>query len=193
MDVAGRDELGHHGGNTAGTMIVLTQIFTGRLQVHQKRQAEAHLFPIGNFEFDPDVPCNAIQVIGRIGGAANGSIHGNGVLEGLACHDLRRRQIFKHHFHGAAAGLIGHLSALAVGRRDRRIAGQRHAQGLGQGVHRRGRAHGVAEACRRGGRCHKLNKAFVIQFASCEFFPRHPYDCAGPGALALVPAVEHGA
>ena len=46
---------------------------------------------------------------------------------------------------------IGHLPALAVRRRNRRAAGQRHAERLGDGVHRRCRAHRVAVAERRRG------------------------------------------
>ena len=35
-----------------------------------------------------------------------------------------RLQVLPHHLHGAAAGLVGDLPALPVGRRDRRAARQ---------------------------------------------------------------------
>ena len=100
-------------------------------------------------------------------------------------------QVLPHHLDDALAGQVGHLLALAVGRRDGRAAGQAHAQRLGERVHGRGRAHGVAVAGRRRRRGHQLQELLVVDLAARHHLARLPHDGAGAGALALVPAVEH--
>ena len=100
-------------------------------------------------EFDADMAGQGVDVDRRIGRAADRGIDDDAVLERLAGQDIRRLEIFPHHLDDALAGLIGDLAALAIGRRNRRAAGQRHAERFGQRVHRRGRAHGVAMADRR--------------------------------------------
>ena len=64
--------------------------------------------------------------------------------------DVRGLQVVLDHLHDAPAGQMRHHPAAAVDRRDRGIARQRHAQRLGHARHRRGGAHGVAGAGRRG-------------------------------------------
>ena len=50
------------------------------------------------------------------------------------------RQVLPHHVDDAPAGLGGHADVVGVGRRDRRGAGQRHAERLGHRHHGGGRA-----------------------------------------------------
>ena len=127
----------------------------------------------------------------RVGRAADRRIDHDGVLERLARQDVGRFQILPHHLDRAQPGLVGDLAALAIGRRDRGAAGQRHAERFGQRVHRRGRAHGVAMADRgrRGG--DDLHELLVVDLAGGHPLARFPHHRAGAGALALVPAVQH--
>jgi hypothetical protein len=83
------------------------------------------------------------------------------------------------------------LPALAVGRRDRCRTGQLHAQRLGQRVHGRRRAHGVAVADRGRRRGDQVGEFFVVDFAGGPQLARLPLDGARAGALALEPAVQH--
>ena len=71
---------------------------------------------------------------------------------------------------GTQPGLVGDLAALLVGRRNGGAAGQRHAQRLGERVHGRRRAHGVAMADRgrRGGG--DVDELVVIDAAGGQFF-----------------------
>ena len=86
---------------------------------------------------------------------------------------------------------IGDLAALAVGRGDRRAAGQAHAERLGERVHGRGGAHRVAMADRgRGGR-DDFHELLIVDLALGEIRARAPDDCARAGALAVMPPVVH--
>ena len=99
----------------------------------------------------------------------------------------------QHHFDDAPAGFVGDLAALAMGRGDRRAAGQAHAERLGERVHGRGGAHRVAMADRgRGGR-DDLHELLIVDLALGEIRARAPDDRARAGALAMMPAVVHRA
>jgi hypothetical protein len=62
---------------------------------------------------------------------------------------------------------------------------------LGQRIHRRGGAHGVAMADRGRGRTDDLDEFTVVDLALGQLFARLPHHRARAGALAMVPAVEH--
>ena len=121
VDLAGTDQFGDDGGHAAGAVIILAQIFAGGLQVDQQRQVIAVLFPVDDGRARcRDGAAMAFRWFGALVEPPMAVLTRDGVLEGLARHDLRRRQVFLHHVDDAAAGLIGHLAALAVGRGDRR-------------------------------------------------------------------------
>ena len=86
---------------------------------------------------------------------------------------------------------IRHPAALAIRRRDRGAAGQRHAQRLGQRVHRRRRAHRVAMPDRWRRRRHHLHELVVADLALGEELAAFPDDGAGAGQAALPPAIQH--
>ena len=115
----------------------------------------------------------------------------DGVLERLARHDLRGLQVLPHHLDDALAGEIGDLPALLVRRGNCGAAGQHHAERLGERVHRRRRAHRVAEAGRRRRGGDQLEIFRPVDLAGGLHLLREPLDRAGAGALALVPAVQH--
>jgi hypothetical protein len=88
-------------------------------------------------------------------------------------------------------GLERDLRAFAIGRRDRGTAGQGHAERLGQRIHGRGGAHGVAMADRGRGRRNDGEEFPVVDLAGGEILACLPDHCAGTGPLALPPAIQH--
>ncbi len=67
VDLAGLDQLGDDGGNAAGAVIVLAQIFTGGLEVDDQRQVIAVLLPVGDGQFDAEMGRDGVQVVRRVG------------------------------------------------------------------------------------------------------------------------------
>ena len=191
MAFAGLEQLPHHGRQTTGAVIFFAQIFPRRLHVHQERHVVTDLFPILDCQFHANMPGDGIDMDRRIGRAANGRIGDDGVLESLAGKDVSGLEVFMHQGDRAHAGFIGDLPTLAVRRRDRSAAGQRHAKRLGQRIHGRCGAHGVAMADRRRRRRHDVEEFLVADLAGGVVFARLPDDGAGAGAFALPPAVQH--
>ena len=181
-----------HRRHAAGAMEFLAEVFAGRHAVHQQRDLVANAVPVADVEFDADVARNRIDVRRAVGRAADRGRQHDGVLERLARHNLRRAQVFVHHIDDAAAGLVGHLRALAVRRGNGCAAGQRHAESFGEAVHRQRGTHAVAMADRRCGAGDHFQEFVVVDAAGGHFGARMPDHGAGTGALALEPAVEHG-
>ena len=136
---------------------------------------------------------DGVDVDRGVGRAADGAVDHDRVLERLASQDVGRLQVLPHHVDDAPARLVGDLAALAVRRRDRGAAGQAHAERLGERVHRRGRAHGVAMADRRRGGGDDLHELLVVDLALGEVGARLPDDRPRARALAVMPAVVHRA
>ena len=86
------------------------------------------------------------QVQAGVGRAADGHIHGDGVLERLLGHDVARQEVLRVQVHNQVPGLPGQGDARAVRGRGQRPVGHGHAQRLGQHVHTVGRAHQRAGA-----------------------------------------------
>ena len=86
----------------------------------------------------------------RVGRTADGGVHADGVEERLAGQDVGGFAVGLHHFDDLRTSAVGAFLPVAVRCGNRRRAGQRHAQGLGQRVHRRRSAHRVAKTRRRG-------------------------------------------
>ena len=108
-------------------------------------------------------------------------------------HDVGGLEVLADDLDGAHAGAPGHLGAVAVGGGDGGGAGELHAEGLGERVHRRGGAHGVAVADRgrRGG--DEVDHPGIVDLALGHHLAGGPHDRARAGALAAEPAVEHRA
>ena len=186
-------ELSHDGGHAAGAVIVLRQVVAGWLAVDQKRHVVAHRLPVFEREFDADVTCDRIDMNGSVGRTADRAVDRDGVLEGGAGQDLRRREILVDHRDDSPAGLIGVLGALLVrcGRRGR--TRQRHAERLGKRVHGGRRSHGVAVARTRRRRGHHLDELLVGDVTGGEQSTGFPEDGTRTGSSALPPAVQHRA
>ena len=144
-------------------------------------------------QIDSGVTGDGLQMRRGVGRAADGAVDDDRVLKGLAGQDVGGFEILVDHFHDALAGLVGHRHALAERRGNGRVAGERHAERLGHGVHRRGGAHGVAMPQRRRRGADPRHELFVVDLTLGQQPARFPDDGAGAGALALPPAVEHRA
>ena len=191
MDALVAQQLVHHRRQAAGAEIFLAEKLAGRLHVDHERHVEAVFLPVLDVELDADVARDGVDVDRRVGRTADRGIGDDRVLERLAGENVGGLHVLPHHFDDAQPGLVGDLPALLVGRRDRRAAGQRHAERFGHRVHGRGGAHGVAVADRRRrGRDH-VDVFLVIDLAGGEALARLPLHGTGAGALALVPAVQH--
>ncbi len=191
MDALVRHQFAHHRRHAAGAMIFLAEIEAGRLHVHQQRNIVAEFLPVFDRQLHADMASQRVDVDRGVGRAADRRIDDDAVLERLSRQDVGRFQVFPDHPDNARPGLIGDLAALAVGRRDRGTARQRHAQRLGQRIHGGGGAHGVAVADRRRRGGHDIHELLVVDLAGGHAFARFPDHGAGAGALAIVPSVEH--
>ena len=127
----------------------------------------------------------------RIGRAADRRAGDDGVLERLAGEDVERLHVREHDLDRAHAGVVGDLRALLVRRRDRGAARQRQPERLGDRVHGRGGAHGIAVADRGRRRRDRVDEFVVADLAGRKALAHRPFDGAGAGALALPPAVQH--
>jgi hypothetical protein len=185
VEPAGREQFVHHRRQPAGAVIILAEIVAGRLHVDEERHVVADRFPVFDRKLDADVPRDGDEMDRRIGRAADRRAGDDRILEGGAGEDVRRLQILAHDLDGAQAGLVGDLAALAVRRRDRGAAGQRHAERLGHGVHGRGGAHGVAMADRRRGGCDDVDEFLVVDLAGRNDPARLPDHVPEPIELAV--------
>ena len=191
MDAAGRDQLMQHRRQSAGAVIFLAEIFAGGLHVDQQRHLMADRFPIVDRERHADVARDGVDVDRCVAGAADRRARDNGVLERVAGEDVGGFEILVHDLDRAPAGLVGDLCTLAVGRGDGGAARQRKAERLGERIHGRGRAHGVAVTDRWRRRRDEIEKFLVVHATGGMLLARPPHHGAGPRALALPPAVEH--
>ena len=144
------EQFADHRRHAAGAGIILPKVFPGWLQVHQQRHLMPQFLPVVSVQRHAKVPRDGVQVNGSIGGTTNGRVHDDRVLEGPAIHDIRGAPVGMHHLDDLLARLIADLPAFPIRSRDRGGTRKLHAQRLGQGVHGRSGAHGVAIA---SGRC----------------------------------------
>ncbi len=149
------------------------------------------LLPVVERQLDAEVAGQGDEVDRRVGRSAERGVDRDGVEEALARHHVRRLEILGDHFDDALAGQIGRFLPVAMRCRDRRGSRQHHAERLGQRVHRRRGAHGVAVAGRGRRAGDQPDESLVVDLALGEQFARLPHDRARAGPLALVPAVEH--
>ena len=178
------DQLMQHGGQAAGAIIFLAEIFAGRLHVEEKRDVKADPLPILDREFNSDMARNRIDMDWRIGRAADRRTRYDRVFECLARHDVGRLQILVHDLDRAPAGFVGDLCALAIGCRNRSATRQRHSERFGECIHGRGGTHGVAMADRRRRGRDRCEEFTVVDFPCREVLARLPDHGAGARAFA---------
>ena len=81
-------QLGDDGRDAAGMLVVLAEILAGGLEVDEERHLVADRLPVLDLELDADMAGDGVDVDRRIGRAADGRVDDDGVLEGLARHDV---------------------------------------------------------------------------------------------------------
>lgn len=118
MQLALVEKLSHDGRETAGPVVLFAQHTARRLDIHQQRDVEADFLPIVQIKWDTDVLGNSVEVNGCVSRATDGGIGDKGVLEGFACHDVRRLAVRVDHFDDLHAGLVCHLGSFSIGSWD---------------------------------------------------------------------------
>ena len=184
-------QLIHDGIDTAGFVKVLHVGGTCGCQMAEVGS------PVGNFvgDFHVDLHTCLVGDGGKmqhgVGGASESHVHGEGVHEGVLCHDVSGTDIFFNELHDLHAGVLGQADTGGVDRGDRSVALQAHADGLGQTVHGVGCVHTGAGAA---GGAHLLFILAELLFCHCSGSYRT--DCledGGQAALSAVdPAGQHG-
>ena len=96
----------------------------------------------------------------RVGGARNGAVDHDEVLEGLLGHDVAGAQVVLGEPHGLTASLARKFAQVGARRRQQGRAGQHKAQGLGGNLHGRGGTHKRAGAA--AGACVVLGKLKLL-------------------------------
>ena len=89
----------HHHRQATRVAKIFHQVLARRLQVHQAGQVGRQAVEVVQRQVHTDTPGNRQQVDHQVGGAAHGSVHLDGVFDGLPGQDLRHDQVFMHHVH----------------------------------------------------------------------------------------------
>lgn len=128
----------------------------------------------------------------RVRGAAERHVDGERVLERLLRHDVARTNVVLHELHHRKARLLGEAIARGHDGGNRAVAGQRHAEHLGEAVHGVGREHARAGAAGRTGLVLKLEEGLRIDLARAK--AAHALGDVGVGEFAAAGAArEHRA
>ena len=98
---------------------------------------------------DPCLVRDGQQVQDGVGRAANGHLAGQRIAERLGRQDIARLDILFEQLHDLHAGMLGQVDAGGVHGGDSAVAGQGHADGLGQAVHGVCRVHARTRAAAR--------------------------------------------
>ena len=88
-----------------------------------------------NGQIIAQLPGDGGQMDGGVGGAADGAVDDDGVLERRGGHDLAGGDVLLHQLHDLPAGIAGVLDDVPHGGGSQSRAGQRHAQSLGDALH----------------------------------------------------------
>ena len=140
------------GADAAGAVQILDVVRPGRAEGAEMRRHPADLVEQLEVDGNAGLMGQGRQVEHRIGGAAQGHVHRQGVSEGLFGQNLVRGDLLLQQLYDLHAGLFGQAQALGHDRRDGAVAGQAQADGFGQTVHGVGREHTGAGAAGGAGR-----------------------------------------
>ena len=159
-----------HRGQSTRVVEVLHQVLAGRHEIHDARHVAPERVPVVEGEVGADAPGQRQQVHDRVGGAADGAVGTNGVLERLGRKDLRHGEILLHHLHDPPARHMRENVAPRVRGGDGGVGRQRHAERLGHAGHRRrgSHRHAVTDRARHARfRVHELLHRHVAGPAPC--------------------------
>ena len=166
VDVTGVRQLFYHGRKASRLVEVLNVVMSGGSKVTEVRDAAADGVDFieiqGNLGFVGD----GQKMQHAVGGAPQGHIHRQRVLDGFFVDDVPRLDVPFQQFHHLHARAFGELCAGRVDGRYRSVTGKGDAHGLGQAVHGVGRVHaGTGAASGAGGLLHAPKFRVVYQSA----------------------------
>ena len=95
------DQFANHRRHPAGAMIVLAEIFAGRLKIDQKRDPVSEGLPVVIRQIDAEMQRDGIEMDRRVGRPADGRIENDGVLKSGTGHDVGGFQIIPDHINDA--------------------------------------------------------------------------------------------
>ena len=139
-----------HHGDAAGEPEGLRQLGAGGEDVAQVGHLMVDLVEELDGQVIAQLPGDGGQMDGGVGGATDGAVDDDGVLERRGGHDLAGGDVLLHQLHDLPAGIAGVLDDVPHGGGSQSRAGQRHAQSLGDALHggcgaqEGARAHGRA-------------------------------------------------
>ena len=128
-----------------------------------------------------------------VGGAAQGHVHGLGVVEGGFRHDVPGTDVFLHQFHDLHAGVLGQPQPGGPDGGNGAVAPEGHADGLRQAVHGVGGVHaGAGAAGGTGVVLIVLHPRFVqLSGVVAAHGLKHVAQASAPPVVQ--PACQHGA
>ena len=192
VEQARAGELVHDGGDAARLVELLDVAVARRSEVAEVGRARADGVGLREVELEPALVRDGGQVQHRVRGAAERHVDGERVLERLLRHDVARTDVVPHELHHRKAGLLGEAVARGHDGGNRAVAGQRHAEHLGEAVHGVGREHARAGAAGRTGLVLKLEEGLRIDLARAK--AAHALRDVGVGEFAAAGAArEHRA
>ena len=116
-------QLADHGRHAARPIVVLAEVFTGRLQVHQQRHVVAVTSP-SRRACSSTPMCRAIALmwIGALVEPPIAEFTRIALMNAVARQDVGRLAVGAHHLDDPPAGPPGAFLAIAIRRRDRRAS-----------------------------------------------------------------------
>jgi hypothetical protein len=169
VDQALLGELVHDGRDAAGLVEVRHVVLAGRAELRDVRRAARDLIEERCRQFDASLVRDGRQMKNGVRGAADAHVDRDGVLEGLARHDVARLDVLLDEVHERCTGALGKQAACArIGGRDCAVARQAHAEDFRQGVHRVGREEAGAGAATRAALRLEIGHLSDIHLAGSE-------------------------
>ena len=139
------------GRHTTQIMQRIHRIFAAGLDIDDTGCDSVEPFKIIQGQFDTQLVGKGDQMHGSVGASADGQIHADCIFQCLFGDDIGGLQILKYHLYDSASHSTTAQDLIGVNSRDRRCAGEGHAQCLCQDLHGVGRSH--IRAGTHGGTC----------------------------------------
>ena len=160
IEVEHRLDLLHDARHAARIVEELRRPLTCGANVEQVVGATVQAIEVVGGHLDAKLAGNRGDMQQRVGGARNGTVDHNEVLEGPLGHDVARAQVVFGEPHGLTAGLARKLTQIGAGCGQQGRAGEHKAQGLGGNLHGRRGAHKRAGTA--AGACVVLGKLKLL-------------------------------
>ncbi len=148
VEMQHRADLLHDARHAAGIVEELRGPLAGRANVQQVVGAAVQAVEVVGRNLDAELARDRGDVEQRVGGARDGAVDHDQVLEGLAGDDVARAEIVLREPERLTTGRSSGFSQVGASCGKKRRAGKRKAEGLGRDLHGRGRAHEGARAAR---------------------------------------------